>query len=473
MWRAVRLASHDCFFELRKFTSETPGDRPAHMKTSLALALGTVAIAGSLVAAAQHPRTPQDSGVVAFTNVNVVPMDTERVLEGHTVLVRNGRIAAVGGPELGIPAEATRIDGTGKYLMPGLAEMHGHMPGGAIEETVMFLYVANGITTVRGMLGEDQHLALRERANSGQIVAPTLYMAGPSFNGGSVNSPLEAEAKVRLQKAQGWDLLKIHPGLTVPEYDALAMTAHEVGIRFGGHVPAEVGITRAIEMGQETFDHLDGFIEYLDAFDKPIDQERLQDLISLVKGANAWVVPTMVLWDVGIIGHGDAEEMSSYPENRYWYKTGGGNSVQGWANRQRTAAAGMPDSADLWAANRERVLKALSDAGAGILMGTDSPQIFSVPGFSLHREMQAMSEAGMSTFDILVSGTRAVGEYFQRNDTFGTVAVGRRADLILLNSNPLEDVVNVADRAGVMVRGRWISEADIQARLAEIEAQFN
>jgi len=105
-------------------------------------------------------------------------------------------------------------------------------------------------------------------------------------------------------------------------------------------------------------------------------------------------------------------------------------------------------------------------------MGTDSPQIFSVPGFSLHREMQAMAEAGMSTYEILVSGTRAVGEYFRRSDTFGTVAVGRRADLILLNSNPLDGIANVSDRAGVMVRGRWFSEAYIQERLEEIARRF-
>ena len=443
------------------------------MRTPLALALGTVAIAGSLVAASRLPDRPLADGSIAFTNVNVVPMDEEQVLKDQTVLVRNGRIAAIGSSEMVVPSGATRVDGTGKYLMPGLAEMHGHMPGGDIEETVMFLYVANGVTTVRGMLGEDQHMALRARANSGQIVAPTLYMAGPSFSGNSVDSPAQAEAKVRLQKNQGWDLLKVHPGLTVPEYDAMAMTAHEVGIRFGGHVPADVGLAHAIEMGQETFDHLDGFIEALDGFEKPIDRGRLTQLVRSVKSAGAWVVPTMVLWDVGILGRGDAAEMSAYPEMRYWYKTGGGNSIEGWTQRQLARAAERTPATQVWAANRDQVLKALSDGGVGILMGTDSPQIFSVPGFSLHREMQAMADAGMTTWEILASGTRDVGVYFQRNDTFGTVAVGRRADLLLLNSNPLENVANVADRAGVMVRGRWIPESEIQERLAEIEARFN
>lgn len=150
---------------------------------------------------------------------------------------------------------------------------------------------------------------------------------------------------------------------------------------------------------------------------------------------------------------------------RYWPAGG----VWGWGNQQRAAASRTSsERAARWVANRNRVLKALSDGGAGILLGTDSPQIFSVPGFSIHREMKAMADAGMSAWEILVSGTRNVGEYFQGKDSFGTVAVGRRADLLLLNANPLSDVANVADRAGVMFRGRWLPEEEIQRRLEEI-----
>lgn len=460
------------------------------MKTRTAVIFGAVVVAASMTTGARANRSgglaslgvfgnlsnliaPQQStGTIAFTNVNVVPMDADRVLRSQTVIIQGDRIREMGPTSrISIPSGATRIDGTGKYLMPGLAEMHGHMPGGDLEETVMFLYVANGVTTVRGMLGQDFHLELRRKSQAGEIIAPTLYMAGPSFNGNSVSSPEQAAEMVRRQKEQGWDLLKIHPGLTLPEYDAMASTAAEVGIRFGGHVPADVGLRHAIEMGQETFDHLDGFIEYLDAFDRPIDQAKLDELVGLVKASGAWVVPTMVLWDIGIIGRGDTRAMETYSEMRYWPAEG----VQGWSRRQaeRSRAASQdPQRADLWANNRMRVLKALADGGARVLMGTDSPQIFSVPGFSLHREMAAMAEAGMTPYQILVSGTQAVGEYFGRQDSFGTVAIGRRADLILLNSNPLRDVGNVQDRVGVMLRGRWLSEDMIQSRLTEIEQRF-
>jgi imidazolonepropionase-like amidohydrolase len=460
------------------------------MKTRTAVIFGAVVVAASMATGARGNRgsnlaslgifgnlsnliAPQPpAGTIAFTNVNVVPMDADRVLRSQTVVVQGDRIKDMGPTSrVSVPSGATRIDGSGKYLMPGLAEMHGHMPGGDLEETVMFLYVANGVTTVRGMLGQDFHLELRRKAQAGEIMAPTLYMAGPSFNGNSVGSPEQAVEMVRRQKEQGWDLLKVHPGLTAPEYDAMASTASEVGIRFGGHVPADVGLRNAIEMGQETFDHLDGFIEYLDAFDRPIDQAKLDELVALVKDSGAWVVPTMVLWDIGIIGRGDARAMEKYSEMRYWPASG----VKGWSRRQTgraRAASQDPERADLWANNRMRVLEALADGGAGVLMGTESPQIFSVPGFSLHREMEAMAEAGMTPYQILVSGTKAVGEYFGRQDSFGTVAIGRRADLILLNSNPLRDIGNVQDRVGVMARGRWLPEDMIQSKLAEIEQRF-
>ena len=429
------------------------------------LAASWLAIAGLALPQDMHAQVPPQR-TTAFVNANVLPMDREGVLSDYTVVVSSGRIVDMRpSASLDPPAGALVIDAAGKYLMPGLAEMHGHMPGGNIEETVMFLYVANGVTTVRGMLGQDGHLALRERANAGEIVAPTLYMAGPSFNDGSVNSPAEAEQQVRRQKREGWDLLKIHPGPTLDEYNAMAVTAQEVGIRFAGHVPAEVGLEHAILMGQETFDHLDGYIEFLDAFEGELDEDRLEYIVELTRDAGAWVVPTMVLWEVGIIGRGDAAEMARYPEMRYWP----GFQVEGWEGRQRAAASRTsPERAAQWTANRNRVLKALSDGGAGILLGTDSPQIFSVPGFSIHRELKAMADAGMSAWEILVSGTRNVGEYFQGRDSFGTVAVGRRADLLLLNANPLSDVSNVADRAGVMFRGRWLPEDEIQRRLEEI-----
>jgi hypothetical protein len=412
--------------------------------------------------------------VTAFVDVTVVPMDAERTLPGHTVLVQGDRIIAVGpSASVAVPGGARRIEGRGKYLTPGLAEMHGHVPqpGAPAQytEDVLFLYLANGITTVRGMLGAEGQLDLRRRIVRGELTGPTLYLAGPSFNGNSVSTPEGAAEMVRAQKAGGWDLLKVHPGLTRTEYDAMARTAAEEGIRFGGHVPEEVGLMHAIAMGQETFDHVDGYVEYVGGVEGPIDPARLDSAVRMTREAGAWVVPTMALWEVLFLTL-PLEELTAYPELRYISP----QSVQGWVNaynQRRGAREYNAETSRRVIEARQQVLAALHRGGSRILMGTDAPQQFSVPGFSLHREFPRMRAAGMSPYDILATGTRNVGEYFQRNDAFGTVAVGRRADLLLLDADPLADVANLQRIAGVMARGRWVPADEIRTRLEAIAAR--
>ncbi len=411
---------------------------------------------------------------VAFVNANVITMEDDAVMAGATVLVSGDRIVALG-TDVAVPEGATRIDATDKYLVPGLAEMHGHVPRpdepAQYTEDVLFLYVANGITTVRGMLGAPGQLELRQRANSSEIVAPTLYLAGPSFSGGSIDSPEQAVEKVRRQKEEGWNLLKIHPGLTLAEYDAMAETARETAMRFGGHVPADVGLMHAIDQGQETFDHIDGYVEYLRTVNADeIDEEALAYAIQRTIEAGAWVVPTMALWQ-NIFGYIDADVLDSYAELKYMPP----GVVESWSRRTRRVHA-SPDfdraAAEKLIAWRMHVLGALHRAGARILMGTDAPQVYSVPGFSLHRELAHMVEAGMDPHAILVSGTVNVGEYFANEDTFGTIIAGSRADLLLVEGNPLDDVAHLASLSGVMVRGQWLSRKVLDTGLAAIAARY-
>lgn len=415
---------------------------------------------------------PLFADVFVIRNVSVVSMTSPRVMAPkQNVIVRDGVIVSVSTALAKMPEGTKVIDGTGRFLMPGLAEMHGHVPpanapDGATEDT-LFLYVASGITTVRGMLGHEGQLALREKSKRGEIVAPNLYLAGPSFNGQSVHSPGEAVAKVRAQKKEGWDLLKVHPGLTRDEYDAMAKTAREEGIRFGGHVPAEVGLEHAIEMGQETFDHIDGYAELLEAEKGPVDERKLAAIVKKSKDANVWIVPTSALWEV-LYGTIPLETLKGYDELKYVSSS----TVDAWSQAFQNRLGQMPrEAAQNVIAGRTRILRALHQGGVKILMGTDAPQQFSVPGFSLHRELLRMQAAGMSPYEILKSGTVNVGQYFAKQDSFGTVEPGRRADLVLLDANPLDDIHNVAKISGVMVRGRWFSRADLDAGLAKIAAK--
>jgi imidazolonepropionase-like amidohydrolase len=419
------------------------------------------------------PAAAQPAKVVAFTNVTAVPMDADKVVPNQTVVVTGDRITAVGPSKTTrIPEGATRIDGQGKFLMPGLAEMHGHIPPPSaprdLVENVMFLYVAAGVTTVRGMQGAPGQLDLREAAKRGDIVAPTLYLAGPQFSGNAVKSAEDAVTRVRQQKSEGWDLLKVQEGLSPPAYEAMAKTANEVGIRFGGHVPDEVGLLRALDLGQDTLDHIDGYIEHLDGRARIVDDKGVQELVQRTRKAGAWIVPTMVVWET-LQGPVTLESRTGFQELRYLPAA----QIEQWTKSLDTRLKNPqynPGQAKVHIDNRMRLLKALHAGGVGILLGSDAPQQFNVPGFSLHREMHRMADAGMSPYEIVKSGTANVGQYFKDQDTFGTIAVGQRADLMLVEANPLQGVGNMEKRSGVMVRGRWFPASEIDARLAKIAA---
>jgi imidazolonepropionase-like amidohydrolase len=410
-------------------------------------------------------------------------MTDSRVIKNQTVVI-NGRNISIISPSEGLEfdSEATLIDGTGKFLIPGLAEMHGHVPptdppsnaprymNMEYVENTLFLYTAAGITTVRGMLGWANQLELKDKVASGELIGPSLYLAGPSFNGNSINSVEEASKKVIEQKEEGWDLLKIHPGLTLDEYDAMAETANNIGITFGGHIPSDVGIIHAIEMGQETIDHMDGYVSYLDNYSGKELDEKIHELLTLTRENNVWIVPTQALWET-ILGAADYESLKNYDELKYIPE----NLLSGynaWTNRLLSNPNFNPEDAKNHAALRLRLLSEMNKSGIKILMGTDAPQLYSVPGFSIHRELEKMSAAGMSPYEILVTGTRNVGEYFSSKDNFGTIEVGKRADLILVDQNPLDDISNLKNHSGVMVAGRWLSKDFISEKLSQIEASY-
>jgi hypothetical protein len=194
-------------------------------------------------------------------------------LPAQTVVVDKGRIVAVGSVDsVPVPEDVQVVDGTDRYLMPGLAEMHAHVPDSAspILDRVFSLFVANGVTTVRGMLGRPSHLKLRQDLLDGNVLGPRLITSGPSMNGNSVSSPADGASMVRAQHAAGYDFIKIHPGLTAEEYSAIATTANELGIPFAGHVPVAAGLQGALSADMATIDHLDGYLAAM----MPADSDR-------------------------------------------------------------------------------------------------------------------------------------------------------------------------------------------------------
>ncbi len=431
-------------------------------------------------------------GLTAFTNVSVLPMASDTVLAGQTVVVADGVIVAAGpASDVEVPRGATVIDGSGRYLMPGLAEMHAHVPPSDTlrseeVEDIFFLYLANGITTIRGMLGSAYQIPLADRIERGEVLGPNFYVGAPSINGGSAPTAADAERLIRAHVESGYDLQKIHPGVPLEVWDHMVEVAQAAGLTYSGHVPADVGLVHAIETGMSTVDHLDGYIQAVASDDvqaqvsagpislgglaRGFDETKLEEIIAMTIEHDVYVVPTQYLWR-NLYRAPDADAMLQQPEMRYVSP----RTREGWRQRAEDGGSGPPDEVAMYLRLRDRILKALSDAGAGILMGTDSPQLFNVPGFALHRELAVMSEAGMSNYEILRSGTVTVGEYVASHlgldGDFGTVARGQRADLVLLGSNPLDDLANLFDRVGVMVRGRWVSREEIDAGLEALAAK--
>jgi imidazolonepropionase-like amidohydrolase len=422
--------------------------------------------------------------VTVFVNVNVVPMSSEVILEQRTVVVENDEIIRIGHVDsVPVPKGAFVVDGTDRFLMPGLAEMHAHVTSTAPQQfdRLATLFVANGVTTIRGMLGRPEHLALRDQLADGEVFGPRLITSGPSVNGRSVNGAADASRFVRAQHAAGYDFVKIHPGPTADEFAAVASTANELGIPFAGHVPVAAGVGEALKHQMATIDHLDGYFLTLlppsndgdggfgGFFDVMLAADLEADNIPAIAAATAaagtWNVPTEVLVEQ-IIDATPTVELRQRPEMRFISRS----VVDDWVaakERQLVDRDFNPETAALAIELRRRLILQLHKAGAGLLLGSDAPQVFNVPGYSLHRELKVLVEAGLTPYEALRTGTVAVAEFLDA-DT-GVVAKGRAADLVLLNANPLTDISNSDRIHGVMLRGHWLPASELEARLKSYE----
>lgn len=459
----------------------------------------TLLAAGAGLANPAPATAQQSETVLVVENVNVIPVAVPGVQSGRTVVIRGDRIERIAGPgEVQVPDGAIRIDGSGRYLIPGLAEMHAHVPPGTppeqLVEDILFLYLANGVTTIRGMLGAPYQLELRDRIERGDVLGPRFLVGAPSLNGNSAPDPTTAERLVREHAAAGYDFLKLHPGLSVPTYEAIVRTAREEGITTGGHISVEVGLERTLEARQGTIDHMDGFLESTlppelrDRVRSPTDTvapgevwraARASEVPALARAtreAGVWVVPTAKLWE-SLYGPLDPEEAAGWPEMRYVPRS----MVDGWVQQkqnssQQRASSGVTDAdIEAYMTFRRELLRTLAEEDVGILLGTDSPQLFSVPGFSIHREIAFMHEHGFSSEAILEAGTINVARYTRDvlglEGDFGTVEPGQRAELVLLTGNPLDDPAHLRDPAGVIVGGHWLPAERIRQELEAIAAR--
>ena len=427
----------------------------------------------------KSPNTP-----VAFVNVNVVPMDSERILTNQTVIVRDGIIERIGNSgEVSVPEDAQVIEATGQYLMPGLVDMHVHIK----EENELLLFVTHGVTTVRDMwgttgmqlrLGFPDQLQLRAQIKTGELFGPTLYTAGPLMEGEPATSPLmpvfstpaEAAESVVWQKTQGYDFIKVYDQLTAETYQAILDAAQEHDLPVVGHAPKQVGLAGVLSGGQLTIEHLTGYIDP-DAADFLIPEDQLDHYAILTREVGVWNCPTIGVYQKHVSDEAlatlEAQPEMAYisPRMKFFWK----RMLRPGAMQNISYNGDYPARiAEIYT----RMTRVLHENGARIILGTDADNPYLVSGASLLDELDYLVEAGFTPYEAIEAGTRNAAEDLGKLDEFGTISEGKQADLILVADNPLQDVTHVRQRVGVMLRGYWLPETQLRELLAELVASY-
>jgi imidazolonepropionase-like amidohydrolase len=374
------------------------------------------------------------------------------------------------------------IEGAGRYLIPGLSDAHVHLEY-IDDPNVLKLFVANGVTSVRSMDGRPSILDWRRRVDAGSLIGPRIVTAGPIIDGSPparddnlpVADAAAAREAVASQAAAGYDFIKIYTNLSAEAYSGVLEEARQRGLNVAGHVPRAVPLERAIA-SQWSIEHLGDFASAVAAPEgpappgwarralvAPLDHSRLAALARQIAAANLWVVPTTIQQDRWLGPEAEVASWASEPAIRDLPTA----VLEQWRG-MNARMAGRMDAED-WAllararSNRLAVVGALHRAGVRLAVGTDTPNPFVAMGASVHQELANLVAAGLTPHEALRAATIEPAMMLRLEREQGTIETGKRADLLLLARNPLDDIGNAADRVGLLLGGRWFDERDLKA----------
>jgi imidazolonepropionase-like amidohydrolase len=414
-------------------------------------------------APAAAPRTPS----ITITDVTVLSMvPGEAPMPHRTVIIAAGRILRIAAPGAArIPTGAHLVDGHGKFLLPGLADMHVHLS--TSEEFPMF--IGNGVLTVRDLNGSPEILAWRDSIARGTLTGPRLFVSGPMLadsvpwrNKATPHTAEEAIATVKAQKAAGYDQIKIYDGISAPVTRAAITAARQLGMPSSGHIPLSVGFDSILTYGMDGFEHLDKIV--YQAFGHTFDTLKIPEVAARIRASGMWVTPTLEsMVQLAKIGSGRFDSLMARPEalaspaatREFW------TTVSVRLKGNRTYPPELPYGP--WTAMQFRLAHALAEAGVPMMSGTDLPNAVLVPGYSLLRELDVMVEAGIPRIKVLEATTSAPARFMRQASSWGTVAQGAEATLLLVDGDPRESFSVLANPAGVVLRDSFLDRKTLAA----------
>jgi len=440
------------------------------MRAGFGVIASLVVLALTVPGRSQSVREPVSSDrPIAFQDISVIPMDTERVLSHQTVFVRSGKIADVGPTSsMHLPPGAVVIDGRDKFLLPGMADMHTHVD----RKEMLPLFLAAGVTTVlnMGLASPEFVTVTRDEIRKGSVVGPRVFAAfmidGPGDPGPEYVALCESDARAAVARAKliGYDFIKVYSRLQPDVYAAVLEEAKKQNIAAVGHIPTAVGLKKSLAQGQVMIAHAEEY--YKTYFQNKPDDARIPGAVELTRRTGAYVTPNLSFFAVLTNALADPQTVDrrmAEPDIEFLPPDIRGNWLA--ARPAKASDRFVPELATL-----KKLTRALSEAGVPLLTGTDSPAGL-IPGTSVDDDLDQLVGAGLSPFQALSAATRTAGQfihqYLSEAEEFGTITPGKSADLVMLAANPLVDVRNARKPLGVMVRGRWFESRELQTLVEE------
>lgn len=420
---------------------------------------------------------------LAIVNVTVIPMTSEIVVPGQTVIILGTRIAQVGpSSSVRIPSGAMRIDGARKYLMPGLWDAHVHLQQDeAVNDALLQLFLANGVTAVLNLYGTPLHLRLRTGIEKGTKAGPRIFTSGSSVGTPHGETPRETPEQIAretsAQKRAGYDVIKLHGDLTIDAYRSLIDASRRERLPLVGHAPRNLGVQPMLDLRQQAVAHAE---EYLYAYfyygshqqgSIPELDTKIQWLARETARAGTAVISTIEVYR-GIADQiENLQTVLNRPEVAYVPRSVGAR--WGWWEPNTYATRFKKTDVPTFRYHYgvlQRVMLAFEKAGVLLLAGTDTPTSAVVPGFSIHDELRDLVAAGLTPLEALRTATVNPSKFLSIQDA-GTIAPGKRSDCVLLKRNPLDDIANTSAIAGVIRNGEWMTPESLlrgRNRVAEV-----